>query len=611
MPTPRLTNQVRQTRPPLASMPGDDASVFITTEKVEGPAVGLGGFYYIKGTPTPTRQQAQFQTGQAVSVMWKKGKPFMILDTQQTPGSGHDVPPTGGSPVEELYVAQRTDAVWDVFFRNALEHVPLRVPEKFGVDCSGATVKWGPGNDRFFVQVGTQYHIMKFSREKFKVFTSTGAASRLSRERVEDLSTNDMVLAHVTVPSTLDIKVNVGAGRTPLSFQLDTDGNLIGSYVVSLVDGSVPSTEPAPNLTWASSLTDAIVNGGWVMGAQFPVIADLTNRVVLLSGFDDVSAVAPFVTFLDWNGPRSPISWFGSSFNGVPRAVTWVTANSFIVLPSGDTITWMYGFSQDPNGSLFALEPVLVLGTSVPAARRIRGLVAWRKEVSSSAFIVQVTNGATPFQYVPFNGDPLWFPVNPGAPFPITDQAGAAARSVTGPLVTLFAFDRPSFGISYAPTYNRVVWAKSAAGSFRSKDDGLDIGAAANEGLMTYLGTATAPAGPNVHATADLRAHLGRRGLNVVPADFLYQLDNPVTAVANEATDRFLSLWDFGQNTPVPRSSLDTNAYTPDPELKDAGALKGKLPGVTQPKSLGLYSVQVVNDRDALPSGRFAAVPTT
>jgi hypothetical protein len=157
---PRFSTQVRKTHPPIASRPGAPTGDFITTEVVEGPAVGLGAWYYIKGTATPTRGTIQLQTGDAVSVLWQDSKPFMILNTQRLPGSGHDVP-GGNAIVEDLFFAT-SNGLMQVWFRNADVLTNLKLRGDWPADPD--QVKWGARGDAFFVRVGQKYFIYTFSR---------------------------------------------------------------------------------------------------------------------------------------------------------------------------------------------------------------------------------------------------------------------------------------------------------------------------------------------------------------------------------------------------------------------------------------------------------------
>lgn len=588
---------------------GGNAFNGITEEVIT--AVAGGGFYEVAGRKLTTMgTSGPLKAGDVVNVGWRGGIPILILyhTNRRVKGVANVAP--ANPVVEELFVAQRPDGVTDVYFRNYDQTVPLEI-SRFGI-ANPSTVKWGPANDRFFIQVGTKYHVMKFDRDPFTPFTpGTDAARAISLERIEDLSANDMVLASLTYPTPSTIKAN-GAGANRTSVSLATDGSLIGAFEVTVQGAiSVPGSIPAPNFD--SSLLDATTSSTFQDTMSWPVIADLTNRVVLLSGFDTPALLAPFTTLFDWNGAaritQNIVDNHGP-VTGFPRAVTWVGSNSFttpIDPPfEGNTSivsTWQFGFSQDPSGIRCQAEPIFVLGKDVAAALRVRGFVAWVR-LRYNVFLGQTFDVANWHRYFPFSGQTGWFPVSPAAPFPVTEQSGAAARSPqTGVLVTLYAIARPSAGLSYAPTWDRVVWRKPTSVTFFTADGGLNQGGADTPGFSTLFANGIAQ-----QLTTGLRAALGQHGVNVLPADYAYQLDNPATALP-AAADRnyFVSAWGFQGGVP---GDIVAAGYPEDSALSDLKTMEDIPAGVTQPTALGSFALQVVNSDESLSAaGEFEDAP--
>lgn len=577
----------------------------IKTETVN--AVNGDGTYVVRGRSIGVAGIAQIAAGESVDVAWKNGRPEVILAHNARRAQYFPPQPQVGQPlVEELFVALRpTDGVSDVWFRNFDQCVPLHI-ERFGI-VNPSTVKWGNGQNRFYIQIGNVYSIMKFDRKLFTGFTrGQNAASKLSLERTENLATNDMVLAALTYPTPSTIKAN-GPGANRISVSLDVDGALIGAFEVTLQGAvTVPGNLPAPNFD--SSLVDATTSSTFVDTMSWPVIADLTNRIVLLSGFANPSVLAPFITFFDWNGTsritQNIVDGHGP-VTGFPRSVSWVGSNSFTTPISppfeGHTeivSTWQFGFSQDPSGIRCQAEPIFVLGKATAPGLRVRGLVAWVR-LHYNVFLGQTFDVANWHTYFPFSGQTGWFPISPGAPFPITDQSGAVAKSLAGAIVTLYAIARPAAGFSYAPTWDRAVWRKPAGVTFFPADGGLNAGGADTAGFSTLFKN-----GQTTQLTTALRTKLGRHGINVVPSDFMYQLDNPSTPLAaNAKKDYFVKAWAF--RGAVSAAFLpDADKYPEDTALVNFKVLKDIPTGVTQPTGLGSYVLQVINDVATLTLAR-------
>lgn len=148
MPTPRFTPQVRSIQPEPRPGP-EQGGQTITTEIVE-VGEGLSG-YLIRGFSTPTRAGLILQDGDAVSVLWKSGQPFMILNLQHQKGPGTDEPFGGGPVVEELFIVPVAGKK-EVFFRNDKQVTNLKLRTVLGEDP--VDVRWGQDMNNFVVVTG-------------------------------------------------------------------------------------------------------------------------------------------------------------------------------------------------------------------------------------------------------------------------------------------------------------------------------------------------------------------------------------------------------------------------------------------------------------------------
>lgn len=558
------------------------------------------------------------RAGQKVAVAWEKGRPVTaIAHTAKRSGAPVPLPSLLAPLVEELFIGTRPeDGVTDVFLRTFDAVTPLRL-DRFILPSEISTLRWGARNDRFFVQRLTRYHIFKFDREPDEPFDAgEDPSDLLALERTEDLSTNTMTLATLTFPTPLVVAANNPIAQR-IAVQLDVDGALIVSYELSLSQAdSVPGSVPAANFD--SSGIDSLTNATFTDTMSWPIIADLTNQVVLLSGFDTPHLFAALGwSLFDWNGTaRVAFTKHTIDVLGFVRPVTWVSANSFttpIDPPfEGHTeivSTWQFGYSETPSGIRCVAEPTLVLGNALPAEQRVRGLVAWTR-LSYNIFLGQTFdvanwNAANGHGYFPFSGQAGFFPVAPSAPFPVTPQTGALARAaLAATLVELAPIARPALGLSYAPTLHRVIWRQPGAVAFQSASAGLNVGGADSPGFVTLL-----DGGATVQVSPTLRASIGQRARVPVLTDFLYQLDNPAVALPAQAeVNFFVDAWDFGGPT-----TLDTTATDFPSELAELEPVKelADLPaGVTQPTSFGLFSLYVNNEPETLEAaGLFEELP--
>lgn len=556
------------------------------------------------------------RAGQKVAVAWEKGRPVVaIAHTAKRSGAPVPLPRPTAPLVEDLFIATRpSDGVTDVFFRNFDDVTALRL-DRFLPTAGFSTLRWGPLNDRFFVQEGSLYHIFKLDREPDEPFApGADPSDGITLERTENVATNTTVLASGT--SGGDITPQT-PGTIRISVCLAVDGSLIGSFTIGAIHpaANVWANVPGPNFT--SSGTSPFTATTFAGGGRWPVLADLTHGVVLLSGYANPELFGPWDLF-DPSIPTNIAPFVvgdgatiaaGQAFF---RTMTWVSANSFIAQIDppfeGHTeigVTWWFGYSTEPSAIQATAEPLLVLGADVPPDQRLRGVVAWTRR-EFSILLGQTFNVANWNAFIVFGGQPGYNPVAPAAPFPVTPQSGALAKAVFEDVtVELYPLDRPARGLSYAPTYRRVVWRAPATVSFLPADGGLNAGGADSAGFVSLLG-----GGAPVQISPTLRASVGQRGLVVAMTDFLYQLDNPAVALPAEADVHFfVDAWAFGGATNLNTAAADFPSELA--ELEDVKALADLPAGVTQPTSAGLFSLYVNNDPATLEAlGLFEELPT-
>lgn len=545
------------------------------------------------------------RAGSPVAVGWQKGRPVVaIAHSAKRSGVPVPLPVLGEQLVEELFIAQRPeDDVRDVYVRTFEGVSALRL-DRF-LDTAGfSTLRWGPTNEWFFVQEGSKHHIFHFDRTPDEpVAASDDLVDLVTLDRTEDLSTKTMTLLTLDAPDAAPIVVAANAANvTQVSRSLAVDGSLIVSYEVRAAATSVPDNKPAAN--FASSLASAFTINGFTGTMAWPVVADVTNGVVLLSGFEDLELLAPMIESLfDYNNtPRVEFPFFGSVLVGFARPTTWVPGNSFAFALDppfeGHTelvTTWQFGYSETPSSVRAVLDPILVLGASVAAGERVRGFVAWAR-LEYNIFLGQIFNIPSWIFFIdPINSDQ--FPVAPAPPFPVTQQTGAVAQAPTdGGMRVLYPVSRPAGGLSFASTWHHVVWRKPAGLTFSP-----DLGAGGEApGFITAFVD-----GSEVQITAELRARFGDRGLQVLPPDFVYQPDAPPDPLpADAAVNYFIDLWPFAEGVgAVPVNVADGGGFPEDAELGELEPFKelADLPeGVVQPSSQGLRWFYVNNFEDTL-----------
>ena len=602
-PPRRLLNAVLRLRERMHGKDGGpDMRPKLTSEPVE--SVNQDGTYQVRGTTLSATGLKQLEPGEVVVVAWKQGKPDAIVAHQVQRAQFPQIAVPGGPLVEELFIANTTTGTRDVFFRNAAETVALQLG-RFVVASSINSVKWGSTNEWFFCNVGTNlYAVFHLNRTPNKGI-GAGALDLVSLDRVENLATKTLPLAQLSFdgvgnPATIIVTPQGGTGYTisVSSLCLDTAGALIVTYFLSVADNigsdNLPST---PNPNFRSSIISFAGQPGINGGALYPIVADVTNNVVLLNTFTNLTLFSSLLwPSFDYNGtPRVTVTYFdGSVIHAVIRPTTWVQANT--VLFGTLNVTWWVGYSQTPSAFTIRLEPIFVLDKTVVAGERVRGFVAYFRGDYTVA-VGQTSDDPTDFAFhAP--GTPAQQIIFPTPPFDVTASVAASVRTPYFP-VSLFPLaaypTRPVAGLSFAPTLNHLVWRLTPTATFFTTDNGLNVGGADSPGFATEFAKGVA-----VQITPTLRASIGQHGIVFARTDFAYQLDNPVTPLpANAAKPNyFVNAWAFAGavtlNSAAAGFPPELAALAPSKALADIPA------GVVQPTGPDQFSLYVNNDKDVL-----------
>lgn len=153
---PRFARGLSQVRP--STMPPIPTTGGTTTlEVIEGE--GPGGTYMIRGFATKTRAASfQAEIGDVVTVLWQRGKPFMILDLATRRGPAVDDAFGGAGAVEEIFFRdQGSDR--RIWLRNGTDFRPILFTKQSGsnnrvigtLPVEIVDVQWGKFDPDYFV----------------------------------------------------------------------------------------------------------------------------------------------------------------------------------------------------------------------------------------------------------------------------------------------------------------------------------------------------------------------------------------------------------------------------------------------------------------------------
>jgi len=589
----------------------------ITNVHADGKVEVLGVLVPVAGNMQGLR------AGDEVAVGWQKHRPVVaIRHTARRSGVFPPQPQAGQPLIEELFIATRPDdGVADVYFRNYDQVTPLKVDTTLGMNAALIDeLRWGPANDRFFIRIDNFVHIIKFDREPFTAFPpATDAATAYTRERIEDTTAKAIPLVTLAYdgqsnPAALPVTTQPGTGYalTIVDYQLDTNGALILSY--RLTTGVFVLPAATPGGTFTSSLVSFPGQVGIDGGFTYPMVVDYTNSAVLFDGFTDWNVFPSAWGLIDYNGhPRfGPADWFdGSTPTGIARATSWLSANTWTAHADpplgGNTdfdVTWHFGYSESPSAVAVTLVPIMVAGGGA-ASTRIRGWIAWGTATYLTALGQTTDPDSLGTFFVPVTSGE--FPIAPDPPFPVTDQAGAVLRDPTGRSFTVVTLARPARGLAGSVTLSRYVYRQTFTVRLFTPAEGLLVGGINTPGFVLTFRTGTV-----AQWTTQLRTKVGEAGVNILPTDYAYVLDNAVSAPTVQGFEPryFLDAWDF--DGALTLTNLDTGNYPEDVALATVKPLLELPEGVTQPDTIGRYALQVVNDQASLgPTGKYQDIPTT
>lgn len=607
-PTPRFLGSVSRVPASRPSGAAVDLGDKITTEVVEGTAPA--GRYLIRGAATPTRTPLSLKVGDLVSVLWRGGKPFMILNLAQRHGPGTDEPTPGGPVIEELFVEQdpETGEV-DVWFRNADQLTRLHVNKTVAVSVDptiGTLVFWGAAGDRFLVQdyfvLGSStLYVFKLNRVKDRAYQARAASAKFEYKiKVSDLdavgsgvSLSESYPAFITDGNgtwqvlTVNLVVNFETiittilGTPPVPQTELSFGTTSVQYTLLLVD---PPCSPALDGGWKINFTPPkpVLQVGSVSVLSLPlgVLLDDRGHVIINYLVNFGSAVIGYRYFM--NGTTEECLPLGANSCGFPGVITaWtadITARQILLAPG---IISMEGAIASPISTL--QQQPIVSGTTTAVDLTLASLVLKGQAVGKIRSIVV----ATTVQGVFFG--PLFVGIYGGATTVLTYQGvvlhGPVATSVLGAVVfdpgqstlTHITWEHPITEEIFLTDVKKLVTKKVA-------NNATDYGAA---GLVLLRPDFLYAASEDKDVDEKFKFHYIVNGWNRKTGEILLSSDN----IASPPKDKILSPKVVGlKSLKLKTGDLSQNfPYPPDPWPG--------FPGV---------SIQLVNDVTVLgPLSRF------
>lgn len=571
--------------------------------------------YTVKGQAANTRGPLELGVGDLVSVMWQIGQPPMILDVRTRKGAGTDEPFGGGPVVEELFIAPRPgDAVLDVWFRNFDQCRPLRIPELVPGIGGPSTVKWGPANKHFLLrasgdpEAGGGFYVFEFQREPFKPFKKGGNAQvkvRLKRRYVLSEITFPVATLSpsgipdgaltVTVANTFQTVrhgspsgINVAGTLTVQDALLDTNGDLVLAYALDVT--GIGLTVSGGSTTFCGLGTPQPILQAVSFRFIYPVVVNAATGAILFDGFTNgiVGQYTPLpgssLVFNSLNILAIGGSWtlIQESLNPDPLDPCFGQVNAQV---------WCFKFGF--NIRFHYMAPLYAQGAKGALPARTSGFIGLLQQLTDAP---------------PEERRKIGPGIDPGMACPPTAVTGGGAigrgiNSGVNAVMIPFELTPTQLAIRFEATYDRVVWARATTGSMTpSFRTAVPVVAPA---FITRYATNVTTA---LSASGEVK--IGDRGMEILPTDFAYQLDNPPVALPTDTrTKYFVKLWPFGKATGAP-PNIDGGQYPEDVNLKKFKALKDIPVGVAQPTNFESFSLQIVNDPDALlAAGRYKRIP--
>jgi hypothetical protein len=533
------------------------------------------------------------RAGDQVAVSWQRGQPVAAIRhsaRRSTPVTPSPRLTTG--VVEELFRAARPDdGVFDVWFRNFDQCIPLRI-DAHGVSPVGSP-RWGPNNNWFYVTsfepitFSPRWCVFRIDRDEGTTFPpGESIVDRISLAYCWTPADSSMALAQIAAANQVgDLAVPITFTLTPANpstgpdawgfagmatkswtgganmkdVNLDTDGNLIITYFIRAEGDGRADIGPT------TFIFQCDISG--------TVVADVRREVIL---FDTWSTGSGAYT-------TSALGAAQLSYN----ETDWLN------LPFSDTI---HSFTE---GELHCVLPAVMLGQkffAVPTLvtnGAVNGWVGWlMHEINNPIQTAWLGTGPSP----PASTctDPIPPPLRGLIAHPLDFGTPVTTK-------VLLPFETDSvLGFVARSTYGHVVWSRAISSVQEFRD--LEAGFGGFPGFATSLTTGT-----TTQICDDLNPDMGDKNMLVLPTDFVYQLDNPQVAFAPEAlVNYFVNAWAFDGGAVTPNFA---DAPEEDGPLSEFKALADIPDGVTHTTNLGPFDLQIVNAQSLDTAGAFMELP--
>jgi len=594
------------------------------------------------------------QAGDRVKVAWsrtsqavRKPKRNVILAHQVR----RNIPPMntqqGGQIVEELFIANRDDGVKDVFFRNAFQCSPLKL-DSFGIPTvSLETVKWGQGNNMFYVLSGVKqpnttvpghtsiivegsttkkYHIFKINRELRTPFTSSvDIVQLISVDNVVDFATNNLVIAETWMPYG-DVDAD---SMNPYLTAAGTGNPTLGSsYVFNMSSIRGSSTVPVGGgvhltLNKASGsfyvvmqrlgtlhayadaiLTDVEVNTVGNNSLSWSLLGTMLTDDGHLIMTCNVRYFAGSVQPDFRNNPNQPaIGAFPYTHPYIgpgPRTSTSSVALEYIrpvIIDFTENKILVDGFRTSNADYLFIPFPPPTLSNIIDMTHGYPG--SWGASFTPAYSLTEIYNFITYANSKDGAGEVY---ILGGAAYVRKDSTyGSLCISPINGLCTILSPLSSEFlGLVEEMSLSHIVWAKGNHATLATGLDNINID---RECFVTLMDS-----GKQTTLPVAMSTRLHNMELNLLNTDFMYRLDNNTgTLPADTPVNYFAKIWEFRGDTTITTAEIVTqNVFPEDTALRDFKKLAPIPNGVVQPIDITKYDLQIINyDKILQPINKF------
>jgi hypothetical protein len=466
-----------------------------------------------------------------------------------------------------------------------------------------------------------RYYIFKFSRAANTAFPAgINAAHQVKFESFVDLATNTTPIATVSPigsPGSIALTAShtsghvAGGGSTTgwdagaaiMDTMLDHRGHFIISYNISIaglvkpVDYAFP---PVTNLAPAGFI-DAGYSQIFSASFMYPVVCDLTSGEKILDGFS--SGPGALLNPL----PPSTITFNSFDFNaGLPG--TWFTVATVGGGLAANSYS-LWGFTPSiPNVQHYVLEVLFVAWKTGDPLTRVKGWVGHVDQETGQMYVWE-------HYFAADAPDPR--PANPPPTTGVGQGVGTMVCSPTNELHTVltpFTFGRPltpTIGLRFGATYSHLIWQPIGSELFFGNNvSNLDEATPCN---ITVMDTGVTVVEPSALSAKFHNAATGNGPMTMLVTDFIYWLDMTASEYpAGTKTNYFAQVWHFRKAVSLTPAQIVAPIVMPeDTAMSPMKPLAAVPTGVTQPKQLGLYDLQVVNDAQVLSTvGEFLSTTT-